>query len=283
MPSCFSDALPLRAVRHIGHLDALCLQLVADAVGLGEVLRLLGVCALTDQRLDGLVRRAVLGDDGERTRVCAAAAAFFSRSAAALAMRSRLRDLVEVGDDRELGRAARLGLEHIVEHGDAHGGVEVVVHLLGEFRAVLGAHGLVHAAPRPEIGDLRKELVVGEHGVIQILPGEHEALAVVALQAEEAVGQRVVALLLKQGNGQKFALDLLILPSVVLRWATWHQWGTKDVRGSFRTGRSRSCGAGRHCPRRRSAGRGIRRCTSWRCQSTRCASRDSRRPRANPT
>ena len=120
----------------------------------------------------------------------------------------KAQDLVEVGDDRELGRAARLGLEHIVEHGDAHGGVEVVVHLLGEFRAVLGAHGLVHAALVLEVGDLRKELVVGEYGVVQILPGEHEALAIVALQTEEAVGQRVVALLLKQGNGQKFALGL---------------------------------------------------------------------------
>ena len=42
------DALPLGAAGHIGDFNALCLQLIADAVSLGKVLCLLGVGALTD-------------------------------------------------------------------------------------------------------------------------------------------------------------------------------------------------------------------------------------------
>ena len=52
-----SDSLPLRALGGVDDLDALCLELVADAVGLGPVLRL--ACGLTggNLRLDlsGLV------------------------------------------------------------------------------------------------------------------------------------------------------------------------------------------------------------------------------------
>ena len=61
----FLHALPLRAAGHVGHFDALRLELIADTVSLGKVLRLFGLRALADQVLDALVRRAVLRDDRE--------------------------------------------------------------------------------------------------------------------------------------------------------------------------------------------------------------------------
>ena len=61
-------ALPLCAAGDIGHFNALRLQLVADAVGLGKVLRLFRLCALADHRLHRLVRRTVLSDHGKRAR-----------------------------------------------------------------------------------------------------------------------------------------------------------------------------------------------------------------------
>ena len=61
-------ALPLCAAGHVGHFDTLRLELVADAVSLGKILRLLGLRALADQVLDALVRRAVLRDDREAAR-----------------------------------------------------------------------------------------------------------------------------------------------------------------------------------------------------------------------
>ena len=64
----FLHALPLRAAGHVGHFDTLCLELIADTVSLGKVLRLFGLRALADQVLDALVRRAVLRDDREAAR-----------------------------------------------------------------------------------------------------------------------------------------------------------------------------------------------------------------------
>ena len=51
----FLHALPLRAAGHVGHFDALCLELVADAVGLGPVLGLLGSGALLSGDVVALV------------------------------------------------------------------------------------------------------------------------------------------------------------------------------------------------------------------------------------
>ena len=50
----FLYALPLGAAGHVGDLDALGLQFIADAVGLGKVLGLLGVSTVADQLLDPL-------------------------------------------------------------------------------------------------------------------------------------------------------------------------------------------------------------------------------------
>lgn len=60
----FSDLHPFphRPTGHVGDLNALGLQVVPDAVGLGEVLRLFGVRTLQYQRVDG---RVALALDGE--------------------------------------------------------------------------------------------------------------------------------------------------------------------------------------------------------------------------
>ena len=42
--------------------------------------------------------------------------------------------------------------------------------------------------------DAGDQLVVGDGGIVQILPGEHQTLAVVGLQAEETVNKRIIAL-----------------------------------------------------------------------------------------
>ena len=54
------NALPAGAVLGVHDLDALSLQLIADAVGLREVLGLLGLVALHHQRVDGGI--ALAGD-----------------------------------------------------------------------------------------------------------------------------------------------------------------------------------------------------------------------------
>ena len=56
------NALPAGTVLGVHDLDALSLQLIADAVGLREVLGLLGLVALHDQRVDGGI--ALAGDGG---------------------------------------------------------------------------------------------------------------------------------------------------------------------------------------------------------------------------
>ena len=44
-----------------------------------------------------------------------------------------------------------------------------------------------------ERGDLGEQLVIGKGGVVEVLPGEDQGLAVMTLEAEKAVDQRVVA------------------------------------------------------------------------------------------
>ena len=57
------------------------------------------------------------------------------------------------------------------------------------------------------------QLPVGPLGVVQVLPREGQRLAVVALQAEEAVGQRVAAPVFQVLNGDKRAVGLAHLPA----------------------------------------------------------------------
>ena len=90
----------------------------------------------------------------------------------------------------------------VVQQGDGHGGVQVVAHLLEKFLFILHQNGLVHrSVRRVQGGDAGDELVEGGLGVVQVLPGEHQPLAVVALEAEESVDQGIIALLLQQGDG----------------------------------------------------------------------------------
>ena len=66
---------------------------------------------------------------------------------------------------------------------------------------------------------------IGGRGVVQILPGEHQGLAVVALEAEEAVGQGSYPFSSSRETVRNSPLDLLILPVEVFRWWTWNHWG----------------------------------------------------------
>ena len=59
--------LPFGAVGDVSELDALGLQLIADAVGLGKILGLLGIGPGADQRLHSGIGLAGLADDGELT------------------------------------------------------------------------------------------------------------------------------------------------------------------------------------------------------------------------
>ena len=48
--------------------------------------------------------------------------------------------------------------------------------------------------------------LVSRSGVVQVLPVEHQVAAIVALQAKQAVGQRIISLFLQQRNREEFAL-----------------------------------------------------------------------------
>ena len=110
--------------------------------------------------------------------------------------------MVEAVQDGQPGGSVCLGLEGVVESGDAQGGVQIVAHLGAEFFPVLRQDRLVHrAVGGVQGGDFGDQLLERPGGVVQVFPGKDQALPVVALEAEEAVDKRVVALLLQQGDG----------------------------------------------------------------------------------
>ena len=196
--------------------DAFFEQLVTDAVGLRPVF--VGFCRGT--RRD-LVVDPVLGD------------AFFFKKLELLCRFFRLclcrlfdlgvsrldqsegEDAVEVGDQPALGRVVELALEHIIERGDGKGGVQVVVERRLEFLLIRLCGVEIGLAVLAELCDLRDQLVVCLHGVVEILKGEYQRLAVVGLQAEEAVGKGIIALFFEQRNGQKAALTFAHLAALV--------------------------------------------------------------------
>ena len=59
------DSFPLCTVGDIGNFDSRGLKLVADTVGLGKVLGLLGRCTSLEQFLNGSIRLTALGYDGK--------------------------------------------------------------------------------------------------------------------------------------------------------------------------------------------------------------------------
>ena len=170
------------------------LESITDAVGLGKALGLFGILTPADQRLHIGILLAALTDHGEECGLGRHLGLLFAL-VSCLFQQLQAQYAVEIRQHGALGGAIGLGLEHIIQHRNGHRGIQVVIHGLGEFLLQLRRSGFVHGAvARVQSRDFGNELVKGHGGVIQIFPGEHQALAVVALQAEEAVGQRGVAL-----------------------------------------------------------------------------------------
>ena len=87
--------------------------------------------------------------------------------------------------------------------------IQIVAHSLLELLLLLGKHRLVDfAVLRIERCDLRDQLVVRGLGAVHAFPGEYQGLAVVGLEAEEAVDHGIVALAFQQGHRQELALGL---------------------------------------------------------------------------
>ena len=72
-------ANPLCAARDIGQLDAFRLEFVADPIGLGKILRLLGLKPCADLRFDGCVLFAGFGDDVVLAAACLGTGRLFAR------------------------------------------------------------------------------------------------------------------------------------------------------------------------------------------------------------
>src|SRR5699024_284258 len=180
--------------------------LVAQAVGLGKVLGLLGILTRLDLGLHGRVTLAGLREDGEGTGL--------GRGGQLLALLGSLlqkiqaQHLVKVGNQRQLGGIVGLGLEGIVDGGNGKGGIEIVAQRGNKLLLAGVEGGLIHflAAVGVEGGDLGHQLAVGHHGVVQVFIGEDQVAPVVGLQAEEPVGQRVIALGLQEAHREELAL-----------------------------------------------------------------------------
>ena len=116
---------------------------------------------------------------------------------------------VKIGTGSQLGGIVGLGFQNVVKgrhrkrrvEVPVQGGHEALLQSVQGLRVDLSAVGV-------KGGDFGNELFVGRRRVVQIFPGKDQIAAVVALEAEQAVDQRVIALLLQQGDGQKFTLGL---------------------------------------------------------------------------
>ena len=93
-------------------------------------------------------------------------------------------------------------------------GVQIVIECFNKSCLKLGKSGFVNGAVILEGCNARNELVVGNLGVLHVLPREYERLAVVRLQAEETVNHRIKSLFDEQRNGQKFALGFAHLAGI---------------------------------------------------------------------
>ena len=104
---------------------------------------------------------------------------------------------IKVFQNRQLGCVAGLSLQHIIEQSDAHRRVQIIAHLGEEFFPVLLTHRLVHcAAILLQGGNSGNQFLVRPLGIVQIFPGKHQGLAIMALQAEETIAQGIIALFL---------------------------------------------------------------------------------------
>ena len=128
----FSDLFPLCAVGDIGDFDALSLQLIADAVGLGEVFGLLCLGACFEKRLDLCILLAGLGDDGELS--AAGNGLLFKLFAPCVGLfdKAEAEHLVKVGDRGKFCVVVGLVFKNVIKRCDGKLGVQVVVQRRGE-------------------------------------------------------------------------------------------------------------------------------------------------------
>jgi len=189
--------LPLCAAGDIGDLDALRLEFVADTVGLGEVFGLFRVIACLDLRGHSGIVTAILAEDGIRT-----CGRLFSRIALAdlicLFAQVKAQYLVEIIKDEQLRRVVGLVFEHVVQCCNRKRGIQIIAERGVEFLAQCGHGSLVDLAVAGlQRSDFRQQLLIRSGSIVKVFPCEDQIAAVVALQAEQAVAQRVVALLLQ--------------------------------------------------------------------------------------
>ena len=206
---CFVlNSLPLCTVGNVGDFDTFGFELVADAVSFGKVLCLLGILTCLDFCFNLGIYFSALGDDGEFA--CGGSLLFeLFALYCSLFHEIETENIVKAVENLQLGVVVGLVLEYIVKCGDCEGGIEVVVESLHELCFKSGSGFLINdVLSGVESCNFCNELVIGDLGVVKVLPGENKGLAVVALQAEETVDQRIVALFLEEGDGQELALGL---------------------------------------------------------------------------
>ena len=150
---------------------------------------------------------------------CSSLSAFLRRRASAFSMTRRPSTVSNSAMAASLVSSFVLAFRTSRRAVTAREVLRVVVHS-GPVALSEGLHGLRVYLPFPglEGGDAGYEPVVGLLGVVEVLPAEDEALPVMALEAEEAVRERVVALLLEQADGEELAGGLGHFPEFVVRW-----------------------------------------------------------------
>ena len=182
--------LPLGAAGDIGDLDALCFQLVANAVGFGEVFGLLGVVARLDLRCDRRIVIAILAEDGIRARGrllrCIALADLIG-----LFAEVKAQNFIKIVQNEQLRCVVGLVLEYVVKSRNGQRRVEVIAERGIEFLTQRRDGSFVNLAVAGlQRGDLRQELLIRSCRVVKVFPRKDEVAAVMALQAEQTVAQK---------------------------------------------------------------------------------------------
>ena len=122
------NALPVGAVLGVHDLDALSLQLIADAVGLRKVFGLLGLVALHDQRVNGGI--ALAGDGVAAFGLGGLGLGIGFPHCCGFFQQGQAQYLIVAVQNGQLGGVIGLGLQGIIQSSDAHGGVQIIAHLL---------------------------------------------------------------------------------------------------------------------------------------------------------
>ena len=114
--------------------------------------------------------------------------------------------LVKISQGVKLGGIVGLGFQNIVKGGNGQRCIQVAIKGAGKLFFQLLKGRLVYRSLRIQGGDFGDQLFIGTGCIVQILPGEYQVPAVMALQTEIPVGHGVIALVLQQRNRQEFAL-----------------------------------------------------------------------------